>query len=599
MIPIKISDSSGFPITVCIHSEAGALEAIETLDPLTEMLPYYSSVRLDPKNIHSRNGDRHVIVRPQRRHSRSPQLDLLSMLAELSFELNKVYKRTKQKYPNHGFVSILEENSFEECFFGESKLEMISPLKINIDKCVESLYKLNKSIWITALQTGDYEYNSNLDFFDLNVGKITGLSISSVLMKLRTALQLGMYIRSHNYVYHDDGTRVKRFSLPELVLKLDEIDEPGKSELFKLLYGSYSGLAHYPMLVWFAGVFGIELYSNTKKAYRISSLDIPEALTGIAKKLVPVVQAKAIPYGDHRNDTLERYTRRLDLDSISMSAAIDMYNHMIVSNTPYRAILHDLFIKSFGEALISMDQDPDTLLVLPVYYPKHYIHKKVDMVPVPLTQTVAIRGQSIFNDISTLETLESYGEDISKQGFAAISVMKNLEAIRREVEIRYTDKVKRILDELNPDETCIKGVIVEVYNPLIGFFLYPEVLSRVAFQHPSPSLSVNLFKFLLERITGSNEFTINFYVITNGSQLLSDYIEGKRVDTEDEAMGRLRRSLFETSNGELAVAYGVNLERIGKIIIDKRAIDSLEKGRRKCFLQLRSLSKELFRGIRI
>lgn len=601
MIPIKLSKPSGSSQISCFSDDEYFI-AVNHVSPLMSMLPYYHGYY----TLNNGGGNSNwILVRSARSYSKPPVMDFLEYILNLAVNLNDVILNTK--LANYDIQIIEDLYNSVKCLRGEEFRIGAGLLpKISTEDCIESLLSIHSNMW-SKLTSSAGLFNPlltrktgiQIDFTDKGVSAVlNGFNRRDVdpyanSLKLHTAIMLGLFVRDHVYIDTSGQDHIS-FSLPESVKKADTLPA-GRiaADFFKLFYGSYSGIANIPLVQWYANAYGIELPPASLRAYRIFLMkDKTIGRLNPRETHVPVVWSDLKEYGDHSIDTLERNTRRRDLDSVAMSAAIDIYSGWIVNNIWHRSVVHTLMynsIKTHRGEVGCCGLGKGGGLVLPVLVPRDFVREKISMVPVPLSVTQRIDSFLLDKLHSTFyytNTINPSDEEVSE---TAISLMRQLNYARKGVEFRYVRKIRGVLGRLGWNYHCLKSMIVEVVHPVSGYIMFDEIVTRTVAEIPSIHLKENLLRYLMERLTDADTFKVFFYFVLDPVNVFSRELREK-IDT-----GELETFIHQVyyPNPDKP-GFTISLERISREIV-------LQEGTRlvneKCKEELRFLADTISREV--
>ena len=610
MIPIKISKPNRSPRTVCVTYDNYTISILR-FRQFSDVLPHYLGFRFNifknritPYPLFrdaKRDENNYFAFRAVRSHSKPPLLNLLEYTVDLVTNLNTIANNTLElKYKLR--KSVIDVINNLKCFVdSEFKLDVKTVPKIRVESCIKGLLKVQSTIWnklvegsiIEQIDECDYcdENSSNygIDFFDHDI-RLFGdewEALSDVL-KLKTSIDFGLFIRDHRYLFlGSDNVYDVEFSV-DRGLSRWELNESDKEvfDFFRLLYGSYSGVANYPLLEWYSGVYGVETSAGAIRNYRIVKVEHSES----EKREIPLVLSELFDYGLHSLDTLERNTRRSDLDSVVMSAAIDVYSGWIINNIWMRAVSHSMLLNSIKGISYLKDniKEDDRLIVIPILIPRIYLHHRINMIPVPLVIKQRIESGLLSILHESLYSTNISGPLPTEMGRLALNLMDQLETARKAVEKKYTDKLKSKLYTLKKSqkESCIKGVIIEVLHPISGYILNREIVKRVVAWTPSLHFYENLLRFLMERLTDADVFKVAFYLVLSLNDMSARYLP---TDTS------YLHKIVLKNNSNTIEGYSLSFERIGKeIVSDRSSIDFIHPS---CLSKIRKLNNEIIKEV--
>ena len=566
-VPVKVSSPTGHLTTICILDDDNQtmLNTIDGLGPLLDLDQHFSLIR-----VRENNEEKLVVIRTLKPYTSAPSLNFLFYLTEVLRMYNRILRRVAYDFASLRPAKILNDIA-GQCIVRTGFFDLT--LKIKLYSCVKGICSKYWKLWNRILE----EYSESETRPSRNPCEEARNEYERirVLLLLKRLIAISVFIRRFKLIYSSrKGLETHGFDLKYALTKIYRRDENLRDivTLFLLNHCCYSGIFQYPLLIWYAQVYGVDLPPVTVTIFRprgVRDIDLPSP-RGLP---MPLTTRDQEEYGEHAPWTLERYVRRWDLDSIGTAAAIDLYSTRALMNPWPRSVVYTSLLReareAFGRELVPKCDDP---LVIPVLFPRKAVDPKVNMIPIPLISTYILDAKTRTVAEEVLQRLNlTSASDIEIKN-AAYHVMRILEENLTKIESVATKKVTNQLEKKNlllgTRNSCVAGIIVEALHPFASFFLSEEVIERNVADIPSPSRKVNLLYRLMERLTEASSVEVAYYLVVRAGSLIKDYKKYVSKNRDTAPSGAPAHSFALRKDNELIIIPSFNIEKILKIVLD-------------------------------
>ncbi|MEB3851016.1 MAG: hypothetical protein LRS49_00340 [Desulfurococcales archaeon] len=560
---------------------------------LVESLAQHLEFPLHYFNVSSGRPPGFRIVRTPRGHTSPSAFSFVHYMTELISQIRDLAVRTINEpvlggeTPEKGFVEWLLQRVVSRCVRDRGYPDLI--LKIHVSQCVESLVEIYESVLCSVIleeargEGWEASCKHQRGWVDpLEVDGLRGivgndkLSRFYNLITLRKLLDYFLFIRTFAYfIMKNRGPgEVRSFNLKRALNSLmgRAAGRLPDRTLFNhivfilLNHCCYAGLAQYPLAVWNAVTYGLELPSATIEIYRPSRLRLERCSKG--ELCMPFEARDSEPYGYHHPWTLERYTRRWDLDSVAITSAIDLYYEHVYRNPWIRGAVYTSFTRTLESAgVLRIPFEKDAMrrsIVVPVVYPRRALEESVDMIPVPVVDRHEIPQdlrRLMKDDLYNLASMKAPPSEISE---AATFILSRLESYLSSLEVEKAGRLREHVASLSGG--CIRGFIVDALHPFAGFYLSSQVVERSIADVPSPARRINVLRRLTERLTEADYIDIQYYVIVDAEALLKEYRRYR--NSKNPRRGPVIHTYAFNIYDKIVPVESYNLERVMKTVIN-------------------------------